>query len=156
MLKELKSRSLSLGVITNGKGKLQMDSIEALGIKPYFDTILISEWEGLKKPQPEIFLKAVNSLNLSSGECVFVGDHPENDVRAANAVGMTSIWKRDHLCRQVEADYIINGLDEIPRLLSAILQKTPEAVKEHIIETDKQMKLHKTRHNKYSLKNPKK
>src|SRR5690625_5115082 len=49
-LEDLKSSSIRLGMITNGKGQFQMDNIKALGIEKYFDTILVSEWEGTKKP----------------------------------------------------------------------------------------------------------
>jgi putative hydrolase of the HAD superfamily len=48
MLKGLKSKSIRLGIITNGKGQFQMDDIKALGIEKYFETIIVSEWEGKK------------------------------------------------------------------------------------------------------------
>ena len=50
MLEELKRRNVKLGMITNGIGQFQMDNIKALGIEKYFDAILVSEWEGIKKP----------------------------------------------------------------------------------------------------------
>lgn len=56
-LENLKNNNINLGMITNGKGQFQMNNIKALGIDQYFKTILISEWEGIKKPQPEIFQK---------------------------------------------------------------------------------------------------
>jgi putative hydrolase of the HAD superfamily len=49
MLEELRSNNLILGIITNGIGQFQMDNIKALGIEKYFKTILVSEWEGIKK-----------------------------------------------------------------------------------------------------------
>ncbi len=54
MLRELKRRNIMLGIITNGKGQFQMDNIKALGIEKYFDTILVSEWEEIRKPDPKI------------------------------------------------------------------------------------------------------
>ena len=93
MLEELKSRNLLLGMITNGRGQFQLDNIRALGIEKYFDSILISEWEGLKKPDPAIFKRALDRLKVSASQSVFVGDHPENDVKASRNVGMKGIWK---------------------------------------------------------------
>src|SRR5699024_9466911 len=52
MLENLKRKNIHLGIITNGYGQFQMDNIKALGIETYFDVILISEWEGIKKPNP--------------------------------------------------------------------------------------------------------
>src|SRR5690606_36919668 len=91
MLEELKNNKIALGMITNGYGQVQMDNIKALGIEKYFDVILVSEWEGIKKPSPQIFLKALKQLNVKPSESVFIGDHPENDVKAAQNVGMKGI-----------------------------------------------------------------
>ncbi|WP_110066215.1 HAD family hydrolase [Cytobacillus oceanisediminis] len=117
MLDELKSNNLILGIVTNGKGQFQMDNITALGIEEYFESILISEWEGLKKPDPEIFKRSIEQLKVSPSESIFIGDHPENDVKAARKVGMKGIWKRDFQWGNVEADIIIDGLEEIPLVI---------------------------------------
>ena len=42
-----------------------MDNIEALGIEKYFETILVYETEGIKKPNPEIFERALKRLNVN-------------------------------------------------------------------------------------------
>jgi putative hydrolase of the HAD superfamily len=116
MLEELKSGDLRLGMITNGRGQFQMDNIKALGIEKYFDRILISEWEGIKKPDPEIFKRALKQLNVPPQQSIFVGDHPENDVKAAQNAGMIGVWKKDPHW-QVEVEFIINDLDKLPLLI---------------------------------------
>ncbi len=128
MLEELKSNNLMLGMITNGYGQFQMDNIEALGIDKYFDAILVSEWEEIKKPDPQIFIRALEKLNISPNESIFIGDHPENDVKAAQIVGMKGIWKRDFQWNNVEADSIVNDLVEIPLIIEK-LNKTRSRVK---------------------------
>lgn len=120
MLEDLKSSSLRLGMITNGKGQFQMDNIRALGIESYFDTILVSEWEGVKKPQPEIFHRALQQLNVSAHESVYVGDHPENDVKGAMNIGMRGIWKKDMQWNNAEADFIIEDLKEVPLIIQKL------------------------------------
>lgn len=117
MLEELRFNNLVLGVITNGKGHFQMDNIKAMGIEEYFDVILISEWEGIKKPDPQIFKRALDQLNVTSNECIFVGDHPDNDIKAAQNVGMKGIWKKDIQWNNVEADFIIDDLGELPLII---------------------------------------
>lgn len=118
MLEELKDRNILLGMITNGRGQFQLDNIRALGIEKYFTSILISEWEGLKKPDPEIFKRALEQLNVSARESIFVGDHPENDIKAAQNLGMKGIWKADPHWDQAEADFIVSNLSEIPLLIT--------------------------------------
>lgn len=62
LLEELRRNQWILGIITNGMGQFQMDNIKALGIEKYFEAILVSEWGGLKKPDPAIFLRALDRL----------------------------------------------------------------------------------------------
>ncbi|MFS0864856.1 HAD family hydrolase [Fredinandcohnia sp. 179-A 10B2 NHS] len=124
MLEELQRNNLVLGIITNGKGKFQMNNIEALGIKKYFQTIVISECEGIKKPDPLIFNRALERLSISPNESIFVGDHPDNDVSAAQNVGMKGIWKKDYQWKNVTADYMVDDLGEIPIIVGTLnLQK---------------------------------
>ena len=115
MLNELKRRKYKLGMITNGYGRFQMDNIERLGIDHLFDTVLISEWEGVKKPNPEIFILALERLGVSSSEAIYMGDHPINDIQASNHVGMTSVWKKTNVWNdiEIEADFTIDELNEI-------------------------------------------
>ncbi|MFC3017896.1 HAD family hydrolase [Virgibacillus litoralis] len=117
MLEKLRNSYLTLGMITNGKGQFQMDNMRALGIENYFETILISEWEGTKKPDPKIFNKALDKLNVSSTEAIFIGDHPEKDVIAARNAGIKGIWKIDNRGSDIEADYKVDDLEEIPLII---------------------------------------
>lgn len=121
MLGELKDMPLALGIITNGLGQFQMSSIQALGIAHYFDVILISEWEGLKKPEPGIFKRALERLHCLPNECVFIGDHPENDVQGARNVGMKGIWKKDASWPHVvEGSLSIDDLGELPKMIQGL------------------------------------
>lgn len=118
MLEQLKSENIALGIITNGYGQFQMNNIKALKIEHYFDVILVSEWEGVKKPDPQIFRNALQKLNVKPLESVFIGDHPENDVKAARDIGMTGIWKKDNQWpSSVEADASIKDFLELPLIL---------------------------------------
>lgn len=120
MLDELKRRNLKLGIITNGKGQFQMDNIRALGIEDYFDAILVSEWEGIKKPDPQIFTRALKQLDVSANESIFVGNHPVNDVEAAKIAGMMGVWKKDVQWSTVDADFIVDDLSEVPLIIDRI------------------------------------
>lgn len=114
MLQALKSLKIKLGMITNGYGTFQLNNIHALGIHEYFDVILISEVEGLRKPDPAIFERALTRLGLAPHEVVFVGDHPVHDVAASRAVGMKGLWKADpQITEPVECDAVIRDLLDI-------------------------------------------
>jgi len=123
MLTSLANQSIFLGIISNGKEPFQMDNILALGIENYFETILISEKEGIKKPDPRIFMKALEQLNVSANESLFVGDHPGNDVAASQDVGMIAVWKKDSQWKDVDADFIVHDLMEIPIVVESLNKK---------------------------------
>ena len=118
MLGLLRQQNYLLGMITNGRTIFQSKSIAGLSIKKYFDTILISEAEQIRKPQPEIFARAVSRLQVSAAASVYIGDNPQADIAGAKNAGLKAIWKRDCFWQQPkEADAIVNGLDEILPIL---------------------------------------
>jgi putative hydrolase of the HAD superfamily len=118
MLNELKEQGYLLGIITNGRSPFQARAIDGLGIREYFDVILISEVERVRKPQVEIFQRAMNRLGVSAADSVFVGDHPEADILGAKGAMMKTIWKRNSFWTEPkEADAIVDELSEIPRIL---------------------------------------
>jgi putative hydrolase of the HAD superfamily len=121
MLDVLKQQGYLLGIISNGRGEFQTRSIFGLGIQDYFDTILISELEQLRKPQPEIFYRAMNRLGVSAQNSIFVGDNPEADILGAKNAGMQAIWKRSSYWLDAQAaDASIDELSEIPALLEQV------------------------------------
>jgi HAD superfamily hydrolase (TIGR01549 family) len=81
----LKAQGIKLGVITNGSIHEQNAKIDAVGIRHYFDTIIISDEVGFKKPDPQIFRLALKNLNTTAEKSWFIDDHPTNDIKAAAA-----------------------------------------------------------------------
>ncbi|WP_421382843.1 HAD family hydrolase [Bacillus salacetis] len=116
----IKSLGLKIGMITNGMTDVQNQTIDALGIRSHFDCIVISEEAGMKKPNPEIFASAAEALNVSISECLYVGDHYENDVAAARKAGMKAAWLTvDELAPAGSAaDITVSSLAELQEYLS--------------------------------------
>ena len=117
----LKLRGFNLGLITNGKGDFQNRSIQALGIGDDFQVTLISEIEGVRKPEPEIFNRALLRLKCKPSEAIFVGDSVEADILGANKVGMFTVWIRDpEFIGSVNANGIIEKLEELLAIIDEI------------------------------------
>ncbi len=93
-LNALKTAGKRIGIVTNGKTERQNKKIDALGLRRYTDTVVISEAEGIKKPHSEIFLRALQRLDSAPRDAVFIGDHPVADVQGALNAGLAAIWKR--------------------------------------------------------------
>ncbi|MEX1030686.1 MAG: HAD family hydrolase [Paenibacillaceae bacterium] len=82
------------GLITNGKTLIQYGKIDQLGIRNEFDLIIVSEEAGIKKPDRRIFEMACERLMLKPEQCIYIGDHPVNDIEGAAKVGMETIWMK--------------------------------------------------------------
>jgi putative hydrolase of the HAD superfamily len=91
-LETLRASGKKLGIITNGPTLWQSRKIECIGIASFFDTVLISEREGLDKPDPRIFKRALDGV--LAAESIFVGDHPGIDIGGAKSARLIAVWKR--------------------------------------------------------------
>jgi len=120
-LRRLQERGLSLGLITNGSKALQYPKIDGLGIRLYFGAILVSEAEGIKKPDPEIFHRALRKLGTSPENAVFVGDNPEADIHGAAAAGMRAVWMQNSWWPEPsDVNATINRLSELPEVIDKL------------------------------------
>ena len=120
-LRSLRASGLPLGLITNGSVRMQSRKLECLALPPMFDAILISDAEGIAKPDRRIFHRALERLNADPAHSVFVGDHPEVDVAGARAAGMHAVWRRDPRISQiVEADAVIEELGDLLALIDPV------------------------------------
>jgi len=115
MLDELRGMGVKLGIVSNGFDAFQRRNISGLGITDHFDAILVSESEGLRKPDPAIFMRALHRLNLSPEETMFVGDHPVNDVEASVRTGLLGVWKKNTVYAIPECScLVLDDLMQIP------------------------------------------
>lgn len=118
-LATLRANGVKLGIVTNGSVRMQELKIHRLGFAELFDPILISEREGLRKPDPRIFARALHQLGLTADEAWYVGDHPVVDVRGAFEAGLTAVWRyTPHWPRPDVPSHEIRSLDELIPLLT--------------------------------------
>ncbi|MFC4100063.1 HAD family hydrolase [Paenibacillus xanthanilyticus] len=118
MLAALRARSLRIGLISNGYGEFQLANFRALGIAHQFDEVMISEWEGLRKPDAAIFHRMLDKLGVKPQEAIYVGDHPASDVAGSRAAGLKGVWKYDPLLEAPEEhDGVLMDLAELVDLI---------------------------------------
>jgi HAD superfamily hydrolase (TIGR01549 family) len=96
----LKNKGLSLGIITDNK----KDRISYLrkfqNLDDIFDSIVVSSELGFDKHSREIFLTALENLNLTPQMCVFI-DNQESNLVIPREIGMKTIL-HDDLVNDVE------------------------------------------------------
>ncbi|MFZ4398160.1 MAG: HAD family hydrolase, partial [Kiritimatiellia bacterium] len=70
---------------------------------------------------PEIFHRALRTLNVRAQDAVFVGDNPEADIHAAKAVGLKAVWMEDpYWPAPSDADATISELCALPETIDRI------------------------------------
>ena len=118
LLQTLRERGYLLGLVTNGRKVLQNRKLDVCALRPYFDTIVVSGSEDVHKPDAELFRRAAMRLGVPCENCLFVGDHPLNDIEGALGAGMQAAylrtdWERD----PVGTYYTVDTLEELLPLL---------------------------------------
>jgi 2-haloalkanoic acid dehalogenase type II len=78
-----------LVVLANGTTRLQLDIASSSGIP--FHTLLSSELIGLTKPDPAIYKKAMELVQLETKDCIMLASHLY-DLEAAKKVGMKTVY----------------------------------------------------------------
>ena len=92
LLRSLRKRH-SLAVVSNfDYTPTARRILEREGIADLFDTVVVSDEVGWRKPKPVIFELALRRLGIGAGEALFVGDRADIDVAGAQGVGMPAAW----------------------------------------------------------------
>ena len=95
--------------------------LEREGVADLFETIVVSDEVGWRKPKPVIFERALGHLAIQPGEALFVGDRADIDVVGAQAVGMASAWINREASALPEGmtppEYEIRDLGELEAIL---------------------------------------
>ena len=88
----LKARGIRLAILTNNVREWQPRWMPLLP-DGMFELIVDSGFEGVRKPEPEIYTLTLERLGLPAGACAFVDDL-EINVKAADALGLHGVWFR--------------------------------------------------------------
>ncbi len=108
----------SVAIATSSTRQKSQAVLDATGV-PYHDMVYIcGDQVTHKKPHPEVFLLACQSLNLPPAQCVVIEDAP-NGIQAAKAAGCTCVAVTNtHPADQLRnADLVVASLADV---------KTPE------------------------------
>ncbi|CAL9348064.1 Phosphoglycolate phosphatase [Streptomyces sp. enrichment culture] len=79
-------------IVTNGRTAQQEAKIRRTGLHRLVQGWVVSEEVGCKKPDPEIFHAAADSVGVALTGAWVVGDSPHADIAGANALGLQSVW----------------------------------------------------------------
>ena len=112
MLEALRSRGIKTGLVANSwpdPPRLLRKDVEAFGLADLLDVLVFSEEVGVSKPQPGIFLRALEQLEVEPFAAMFVGNRLDTDVQGAASVGMSTVqalWFRADDTPGIEPDFM--------------------------------------------------
>lgn len=94
ILDYLQEKEIQTLIMTNGPSKHQRTKIKNLGLDLYFkpNEIIVSEEEGMTKPDKRIFELAEKRFHFNKNNAWFIGDSFDNDMVGAFNAGWHSIW----------------------------------------------------------------
>ncbi|MEU8691398.1 HAD-IA family hydrolase [Streptomyces sp. NPDC048665] len=89
-----RAAGLRVGLLSNSMGLTPWNMYQGLDLDAAFDAALLSEWHGLRKPEPAMYELILKVLELPGEDCVFVDDNLGN-LRPAQALGMATVLHRN-------------------------------------------------------------
>ena len=95
VLHTLKRAGKRLGLVADTRAGTFRNVLRQHGLYELFETFAISDLLGVEKPDPRIFLHAIEALGIPPeqwGQVVMVGNNLARDIRGANRLGMISVW----------------------------------------------------------------
>jgi HAD superfamily hydrolase (TIGR01509 family) len=121
LLEALKMKRIPMAIASSSPRAFIEAVIEKIGIKEYFTSWISGDEVERSKPEPDIFLKAAESLNVNPHECIVIEDSASGTV-AAKRAGMKCIgYKNVNSGNQdlSQADLIIDEINA-PDILSML------------------------------------
>ena len=130
-LDTLHHKGYKLGIISNTSSRTQVfKTLDKNGIEQFFSCIVLSSIEGIRKPHPLIFTKALKTLGVAAESAAYVGDTLSRDVIGAKRAGFALSFKIDSFMTEAsdkvispgsaKPDFLITDLSEIVPILEMI------------------------------------
>ncbi len=117
LLQVLKERGVKTAVATSTRRPSAERALSMTGAMPYFDAVVCGEDVTEGKPDPEVFLKAAERIDVEPDKCAALEDSPSG-ITAAYRAGMKTIMVPDF----IEPD------DEIRDMLDLLCADLEEAI----------------------------
>ena len=129
MLQQLRENGYRLGMISNAaNGENFNRLIDRFVLRSYFEVILVSAVEKVRKPDSRIYSRALKALGVAGPNAVMVGDTLTADILGAQNSGLRAIWittRENHpdnlsVRDRITPDALIQRLSELPDVLQQI------------------------------------
>jgi HAD superfamily hydrolase (TIGR01662 family) len=115
MLGELKKAGFKLGVVSNRLNPYH-EELDRLGLASHFDLVMAAGEVQVYKPDPGIFLAALERVGLEPGAAMYVGDNYFADVVGAQRAGLRPVLYDPRGVYPHASCEVISSFDQLPKL----------------------------------------
>lgn len=128
-LAALHNMGYRLAIISNASNTPDLNRlIDNHNLRHYFEVVVISAEEGIRKPDPRIFTKTLKRLGAKPESAIMVGDTLPADVLGAQNSGIKSVWitrranrpENNDMLESIQPDYTIPDLTSLISLIDQI------------------------------------
>jgi HAD superfamily hydrolase (TIGR01549 family) len=111
-----------IGVVTNGLRTVQQEKLVVCQLTGLVDFLLTSEEVGIKKPDPRLFLHALERVKVQPAAAAVIGDSWALDVMGAHRAGIRSLWLNRHQepCPDASLTTELPAFEPLARVLQAL------------------------------------
>jgi len=105
-----------------GENEIRKTVIEKYNINEFIYRVVSSKEVGHKKPAPQIFNHAINLLNLTFQDVLFVA-HDEDEISGALSLGIKTVAFNNYLQRPLNSSYTISNFFELLNIVHQLNNK---------------------------------
>lgn len=114
-------RQFLLGLVTSGNRRRVRRQLRAFRLNAHFSVCICCEDAPRRKPHPAPLLMAMQKLNLSPRDCIYIGDSAE-DIQMAqragvHAVGVLGPFPTEKRVRAARPDRILRSIRDLPEYI---------------------------------------
>lgn len=126
VLQEIAQAGLRQAIVSNASDSSNVHRlVDSANLRSYFDPIVISADQRVRKPEVGIFDPVLNAWGIDPRNLVMIGDSLAADIEGARRVGMFSIWvtaeadtpENQALRGKITPDAIAEELVDVPELI---------------------------------------
>lgn len=90
----LKKEKIPIAIVTDLTSHIQLRKLTYFGLEDVFDAVVTSEEVGADKPDPKVFLLALNKLKLTKNNSIWmIGDNPYADIYGGKKINALTLQK---------------------------------------------------------------
>lgn len=97
LLKAIKDSGKKVYLLSNAQRAFTEYELNTLDIIKYFDGVLISSDEGIRKPDEAFFMQLKTKFNVDFKKSLMIGNDATSDIAGAKNVGMDALYIRSNI-----------------------------------------------------------